>query len=56
MEGKEPDEQPDVQGASRGTGDEDDADRAGVDEERAEPANEYAANAEAGEEDPSDPT
>ena len=57
MEGKEPDEQPDVQGASRGTGDDRDADRAGADEERAEPANEYAANAEAGEEeDPSDPT
>jgi hypothetical protein len=52
VEGREPDVQPHVQGASRGKGDRRDADRAGADEERAEPGNEYAANAEAGEEGP----
>ena len=50
MEGKEPDVQPDVQGASRGQGDEHDAERAPADGKRAEAGNEYAANAEAGEE------
>lgn len=50
MEGSEPDVAPQVQGASRGKGDERDADRAGADGGRAEPGNEYAANAEAGEE------
>lgn len=50
MEGKEPDVQPDVQGASRGKGDDRDADRAAAGGKRAEPGNEYAANAESGEE------
>ncbi len=50
MEGKESDVQPEVQGASRGQGDDRDADRAAEGGRRAEPGNEYAANAEAGEE------
>ena len=50
MEGTEPDVQPHVQGASRGTDDRRDADKAGADDERAGAANEYAANAQGGEE------
>jgi hypothetical protein len=50
VEGNEPDVQPDVQGASRGKGDRSDPERAGAGGGRAEPGNEYAANAEAGEE------
>lgn len=50
MEGNEPDVQPDVQGASRGKGDSRDPERAAAGGERAKPGNEYAANAEAGEE------
>jgi hypothetical protein len=47
--GREPDEQPDVRGASRGKGDRRDANQADAEEERAGPGNEYAANAEPGE-------
>ena len=47
MDGTEPDERPDVQGASRGKGDRDDADTAGGGT-RAGASTEYAANAEAG--------
>ncbi len=50
MEGREPNEHPHVQGASRGKGDGRDANRAGAEDERAGPGNEYAANAEPGEE------
>ncbi len=47
MEGREPDARPHVQGASRGKGDDRDAERAGADE-RAGASTEYAANAEPG--------
>jgi hypothetical protein len=48
MDGTQPDARPDVQGASRGTGDpQRDADRAGGGR-RAEGSTEYAANAEPG--------
>jgi hypothetical protein len=50
VDGREPDVQPHVQGASRGTGDRRDAERAGDGERRAGANNEYAANAEPGEE------
>jgi hypothetical protein len=44
---QQPDARPDVQGASRGTGDARDAERAGAGR-RAAPSTEYAANAEPG--------
>jgi len=49
-EGREPDAHPEVQGASRGKSDPRDADRAGAGGDRAGATNEYAANAESGEE------
>jgi hypothetical protein len=48
VDGREPDVQPHVQGASRGKGDRRDADRAGADDDRAGASNEYAANAKPG--------
>ena len=57
MDGREPDVQPHVQGASRGKGDRRDADRAGEGDRRSGASNEYAANEKGGEEglDPEEP-
>ncbi|MCA1847038.1 MAG: hypothetical protein LC792_28370 [Actinobacteria bacterium] len=50
MDGREPDVQPQVQGASRGKGDRRDAEGAGDGDKRAGASNEYGANAKPGEE------
>jgi len=57
VDGREPDVQPQVQGASRGKGDRRDADRAGEADRRTGASNEYAANEKRGEEalDPEEP-